>query len=192
MENKSKNYMKLQKIAKLGEILSKVAFVCSVISVCGCIAGIFGNLIGIDKVLKVGGVTIHGLLSGFGIYDAKSINVTLAAWLIVCIGEVVLSKFSQIYFRNILAEGTPFTQMGAGELRRLGIMTMLIPTGCVVLAEIIQGIVTGFMDVTADAWMDLNFDNETSIMLGAMFIVGSFLCEYGAEKCEENNQLTQK
>lgn len=184
MENKSKNCIKLQKIAKLGEILSKVAFIFSIISVCGCIVGIFSNAIGIDKAFKIGGVTIYGLLSGSGVYNVKSISVVLTAWLIVCVGKVVLSKFSEIYFRNTLAKGTPFTQMGAKELRILGIMIMTIPTGCVVLAEIVQGIMTGFMDVATEAWMDLNFDNETSIMLGAMFVVGSLLCEYGAEMKE--------
>lgn len=56
-----------------------------------------------------------------------------------------------------------------------------------VLAEIVQGIMTGFMSVSIDAWSDLNFDNEASVVLGIMFIIGSFLCGYGAEKCEENN-----
>ena len=187
MGNKSKNIKILQKIAKLGKILSKVAFVFSVIGICGCIVGILSNVIGGGKVFKLGGVAIYGLLSGFNAYNVKSISAILTAWLIICVGEAVLSKFSEIYFRNILTEGTPFTQMGARELRRLGIMTIVIPTGCVVLAEIVQGIMTGFMNVSIDAWSDLNFDNEASVVLGIMFIIGSFLCGYGAEKCEENN-----
>ena len=187
MENKSKNYKILQKIAKIGKILSKVAFVFSVIGICGCIVGILSNVIGSGKVFKIGGVTIHGILSDFNAYNVKSISAILTAWLIICVGEAVLSKFSEIYFRNTLTEGTPFTQMGARELRRLGIMTMVIPTGCMVLAEIVQGIMTGFMNVTTDAWRNLNFDNEGSVVVGVMFIIGSFLCGYGAEKCEENN-----
>ena len=41
--------------------------------------------------------------------------------------------------------GTPFTQVEAGELRRLGILTMVIPTECAVGAEVVQGILTGFI-----------------------------------------------
>ena len=41
--------------------------------------------------------------------------------------------------------GTPFTQVGVRELRRLGILTMVIPTGCAVGAEVVQGILTGFI-----------------------------------------------
>lgn len=185
MENKSKNYKILQKIAKIGKILSKVAFVFSVIGICGCIVGILSNVTESGKIFKIGGVTIHSLLSEFGAYNVKSISAMLIAWLIICVGEAVLSKFSEIYFRNTLTEGTPFTQEGAGELRRLGIMTIVIPTGCMVSAEIVQGIMTGFMNVITDVRLDLNFDNEASVALGIMFIIGSFLCGYGAEMKED-------
>jgi|GEM_PF-7115463 len=33
---------------------------------------------------------------------------------------------------------------------------------------------TGFMNVTADGWSDLNFDNEASVIVGVMFIACSF------------------
>ena len=38
MENQSKNYKIVQKLAKIGKILSKVAFVFSIIGICGCLA----------------------------------------------------------------------------------------------------------------------------------------------------------
>lgn len=60
-------------------------------------------------------------------------------------------------------------------------MSIAIPTGCVVLAEIVQGIMNGFMNVTADGGTDLSFANEASIIVGVMFIACSFLCGYGAE-----------
>ena len=77
--------------------------------------------------------------------------------------------------------GTPFTQVGVRELRRLGILTMVIPTECAVGAEVVQGILTGFMNVSIDGWMEFNFDNESSVVVGVMLIVGSFVCGYGAE-----------
>lgn len=190
MEHKSKNYKILQTIAQIGRILSKVAFVFSVIGICGCIVELLSNVFGNGGVFKIGGVTIYGLLTDFNAYNVKSISATLVAWMVVCAGEAVLAKFAELYFRNTLASGTPFTQAGARELRRLGIMTMVIPTGCTVLAEIIQGIMTGFMKVTADGCADLNFDNEASVVVGVMFIVGSFICGYGAEMLEEKN-ITQ-
>ena len=181
MENKSKNYKILQTIAKIGKILSKVAFVFSIIGICGCFVGLLSNVLGSGKVFKIGGVTIYGLLAEFDAYNVKSISATLVAWLIVCIGQAVLAKYAELYFRNALMAGTPFTQVGARELRRLGILTMVIPTGCAVVAEVVQGILTGFMNISVDGWMEFNFDNESSVVVGVMLIVASFLCGYGAE-----------
>lgn len=185
MKNKSKNYKILQMIAKIGKILSKVAFMFSIIGICGCFVGLLSNVFGSGKVFKIGGVTIYGLLADFDAYNVKSISATLVAWLIVCIGQAVLAKFAELYFRNAEASGTPFTHMGARDLRRLGILMMVIPTGCAILAEIVQGIMTGFMNVMADGWSDLNFDNEASVIVGVMFIACSFLCGYGAELLEK-------
>lgn len=187
MENKSKNYEILQIIAKIGRILSTVAFVFSIIGISGCFLGWISTSLGSDGLFKIEGITIHGLLSDLDDSNGKSVGATLAAWLIICAGQAVLAKFAEIYFRNVLAAGTPFTQSGAGELRRLGIMTMIIPTGCAVLGEILQEIIAGFMNVTAGGWEELNFDNEASVVVGVMFLVGSFLCGYGAEMSAENN-----
>lgn len=187
MENKSKNYKILQTIAKIGKILSKVAFVFSIIGICGCFVGLLSNVFGSGKIFKIGGVAIYGLLADFDADNVKSISATLVAWLIVCIGQAVLAKFAELYFHNALMAGTPFTQVRAIELRRLGILMMVIPTGCAVLAEIVQGIMTGFMNVMADGWSDLNFDNEASVIVGVMFIACSFLCAYGAELLEKKN-----
>ena len=192
MENKSKNYKILQTIAKIGKILSKVAFVFSIIGICGCFVGLFSNVFGSGKVFKIGGVTIYGLLADFDAYNVRSISTTLVACLIVCIGQAVLAKFAEFYFRNAEASGTPFTHIGARELRRLGILMIVIPTGCAVLAEIVQGIMIGFMNVMADKWSDLNFDNEASIIVGIMFIVGSFICGYGAEVLESRNKAQEQ
>ena len=187
MENKSKNYKIIQTIAKIGKILSKVAFVFSIIGICGCFVGLLSNVFGSGKVFKIGGVTIYGLLADFDAYNVKSISATLVAWMIICVGEAVLAKFAEFYFRNVLTAETPFTQAGARELRRLGIVAIAIPTGCVVLAEIVHGIMTGFMNAVADGWSDVSFGNEASVIMGVMFIVCSFLCGYGAELLEEKD-----
>ena len=187
MENKSKNYIVLQKIVKLGKVFSKVAFVFSIIGICGCIIGLLSNLLGNGQILKIGGVTIYGLLAEFNADNGNSTRATLMAWLIVCVGQAILAKFAELYFCHVETSGTPFTHTGAWELRRLGIMMIMIPTGCVALAEIVQGTMEGFMNVTSDGWSDLNFDNEASVIVGVMFIACSFLCGYGAELLEKKN-----
>ena len=175
----------IQKLSKIGRVLSKIAFVFSVIGFCGCIAGLLSLCFGNGSLIKIGGVTLHALISEEYGYNIKSIGAALSGWLVVCAGEAVLARFAEVYFKNELNAGTPFTLAGARELLRLGILTLAIPTGCAVAGSIVEGIIAGFMKVEQAAAMDVYFDNESSIVLGIMFILGSLLCQYGAELREE-------
>ena len=53
----------IQKLSSLGSILSKIAFVLSVVGFCGCIAGLIGLCFGSDAVLKLGDIRLHGLIA---------------------------------------------------------------------------------------------------------------------------------
>lgn len=154
-------------------------FIFSVIGFCGCIAGILGMWLGSGAPLKLGGVSLHGLIAGtFG--GAKSVIAALSGGLVVCTGEAVLAKFAQGYFENELKAGTPFTVAGAKELLRLGILTAAVPTGCAIVGSIVEGIAAGFLK-TEKAAAELHIDDEASIVLGIMFLFGALLCRYGAE-----------
>lgn len=54
----------LQKLSKLGKILSKITFVFAVIGFVGCIVGIASAQFGSGPILKLGGVTLYGLIPG--------------------------------------------------------------------------------------------------------------------------------
>lgn len=181
-----KSLQTIQKFSKIGKILSKMAFIFSVIGFCGCIAGILSMSLGNGSLIKLGGVTLHKLISEEYGYNIKSITATLSGWLVVCAGEAVLAKFAEVYFRNELKAETPFTLAGAKELLRLGILTIAIPTGCAVAGSIVEGVIVGFMKVEKSAAMDIYFDNEASIVLGIMFILGALLCRCGAERMEND------
>ena len=176
-----KSLSTIQRLSKIGKVLSKIAFIFSVIGFCGCIAGLLSLSFGNGSLIKIGGVTLHGLIPKEYGYNIKSITAVLSGWLIVCAGEAVLAKFAETYFKNELKTETPFTMVGAKELLRLGILTLAIPTGCAVIGSIVEGMIAGFMKVEKAAAMDLCFDNEAGIVLGIMFILGSLLCRYGAE-----------
>ena len=52
----------IQKLSKIGRTLSKIAFIFSVIGVCGCIVGLLSLRLGSGGLLRLGGVTLHGLI----------------------------------------------------------------------------------------------------------------------------------
>mgnify|MGYP004667893927 CR=1 FL=1 len=177
----------IQKLFKIGKILSKIAFIMSVIGFCGCIVGIISLSFGNGGLIKIGGVTLHNLVNSDYGYNIKSITATLSGWLIVCAGEAVPAKFAELYFKNELKAGTPFTAEGAKEIKRLGILTLTIPVGCAVTGSIIEEIIAGFLKIEKAAALDMYFDNEPNIVLGVMFIITSLLCSYGAELIEDKN-----
>ena len=126
----------IQRFSRLGRTLSKAAFVLAVIGFCGCVLGLFSLALGSDGAIHWGGVTIHGVLTG--VEELGSVRAVLAGWLILCAGEAVLAKFAERYFRNELTAGTPFTLAGAGELRRLGILSLVLPAGCAAAACLVR------------------------------------------------------
>ena len=179
-----KSLKTIQTLSKIGKILSKIAFIFSVIGFGGCIVGLVSISFDNGSVAKWGGVTIHGILDGFDEYNIKSIAAVLFGWMIVCAGEAVLAKFAEVYFKNELKAGTPFTAAGAKEMQRLGILTIAIPIGCAVVSTIAEGIIAGFMNVKNAAFTDMYFNNGASIALGVMFIFIALICRYGAELVE--------
>ena len=98
----------------------------------------------------------------------------------ICAGEAVLAKFAEHYFKRELTDGTPFNLGGAKELMRLGILTICIPLGTQIIAEIVYAV----MEQTMQGVTPLQLDNTGSVTLGIMFIVMSLICRYGAELCE--------
>lgn len=130
----------IQKLSSLGSILSKIAFILSVVGFCG--------------------------------------------WVFVCAGKAVLAKFAECYFKNELRAETPFTLAGAKELQRLGILALAIPLGSSLLGSIAEGLAAGLLNTETATAAELYFDNEASLVLGLMFLLGSLLCRYGAEQKE--------
>mgnify|MGYP005777501451 FL=1 len=174
----------IQTLSKIGKVLSKIVFIFSVIGFCGCIAGLIGLCFENGDFIKIGGVTLHGLISENLGFDVKNVSAILSEGLIIYAGEAVLAKFAELYFKNELKAGTPFTLAGAKELLRLGILSLAISTGCAMVGSIVEGIVAGLIKAEETAAIDIHFDNSSNIALGVMFIVVSLLCRYGAELWE--------
>jgi len=178
-----KNTLKtIQTFSKVGKILSKIAFVFSVIGFCGCVAGLLCAALGGDSALTFDGITIHGLLSGIEGMSRRGVCAYLAGRMILCAGEAVAAWFAGRFFTHELEAGTPFTHDGARELLRLGILTAAVAVGCTALGEIVAEIVAGEEAVAGN----LGFSCASSIALGVMFAGMSLLCRLGAEQKEQN------
>lgn len=172
----------IQTLAKIGKVLSCIAFIFACIGFGGSVVGALSAAFGGGFAIKLGGVTIYDLFGGARYSELEGVCAALLGWMIVCAGEAVVAKFAELYFKRELAAGTPFTLSGAKELTRLGILTLAVPTGCAVLAAVVSGIAASFL--RAGEAMDVHFDNGASIAFGVMFLAVALLCRLGAEQTQ--------
>lgn len=166
----------IQTISKVAKVISKIVFILCIIGCAGCILGIV-SLAVIPDGFKVGEVTLHSIIEDNAEMNMGTMYTSMAMAIFICAGEAVLAKFAELYFKNELKAGTPFTLDGAKELMRLGILTVCIPIG----AQIIAGIVGSIMVTLFNDAVKNSFELSGSVGLGVMFIVMSLLCRYGAE-----------
>lgn len=172
-----KSLKTIQTLSKIGKILSKIIYICSIIGAVGCAVGMASLPFADTGIIKIGGVTIHGLIVNRAGIELESLYPLMSGALIICVGEAVTAKFAEKYFSHELAAETPFTTDGAKELLRLGILTICVPLGALIIAQIVSGVIAEIIGC-GEAF---KLDGGDSVTLGVMFIVTSVLCGYGAE-----------
>lgn len=178
----------IQKLCKLGKILSKIICICCIVGFCGCLVGVAAMAVGTTGALKLGGVTLHSLLETSGGVTAGTIWAAIAMGLILCTGEYIVAKMACRYFDHELAAGTPFTEEGANEMLHLGISVIWIPIVATVLAQVACGIIDGLLSgVKAIELMGVD-----SVALGVMFIFTSLFCRAAAQQLHPQPQLPEE
>ncbi|MBQ7596608.1 MAG: hypothetical protein IJU45_08090 [Clostridia bacterium] len=174
----------IQTISKVGKIISKIVYICCIVGFCLCIVGIISLAAG-APTFKLGGVTIESFLQDKADMSPGTLYASLITGAIICAGEGILAKFAEGYFKKELEDGTPFTLDGAKELMRLGILSVAVPAGIQLAANIAQKIVAKMFTDTVPP----DFDAAVSITVGALVIIMSLICRYGAEQNEEKSSL---
>lgn len=177
----------IQVLNKIGKVLSKIAFICGIVGAVGCLLGIVSLAMGMTDALKIGGVTIHGLVANETGMSTNEMIFAMTEGMIACIAETVLAGFAGSYFKNELNAGTPFTIDGSKEMMRLGILCIALPIGASIISAIVNGIMSAFMSGT---W-DESWNNDGDVSLGIMFIVMSVILKYGAEVEAEHKKTSQ-
>lgn len=177
----------IQVISKIAKIISKIGFIFCIVGASMCFCGIFAAAIGTDNIISIGNVTIKGIFENNSEISMNSIYAGMVVSCIMCIIGAILCKFSELYFKHELDDGTPFTIKGAMEIRRLGILNIALSLGGVILTSIIHEIMSHFMsDIEA-----LNLDVGSSVDIGIMFIIMSLIFKYGAEIISEKKQKNE-
>lgn len=175
-----KSLQTIQKLSKIGKILSKIVFIFCVVGFCLCLAGIISLAVG-APMLQIGDVTLHGLIEQETDITVNTMYAAMAAAAVFCLGEAILSRFAVHYFNRELEDGTPFTFGGAKELKRLGILAICIPIGTSIVAHIVYAV----LEQVLEGVSKMDISSTGSVSLGIMMIVTAVICKYGAEVTAE-------
>ena len=183
----SKTLSTIQIFAKIGKILSTIAFVFCIIGTAGCAIGLvcYGTFEG----MMLGGIKISGVIADLGDMPMSdgTVYTAMLVGLICCIGGIVLSWKYVSYFKHELAVGTPFTFEGAKEMFRLGLYGVFVPIITITVADIAYAI----MDIYFDNIGNSEMGDFASVGTGIVFLGVSFLCKYGAELLEKKESEDQ-
>ena len=106
---------------------------------------------------------------------------TLIADAVACAISGLLLWFAHSYLTHELADGTPFTDNGATELRRLGVLTIVLPLA----GLIVRAIPYAAFDMSAP----YGLDNASSVILGVVLIIASVVFRYGAELAHPGEEM---
>lgn len=183
----SKTLNTIQIFAKIGKILSNIAFVFCIIGAAGCAIGLvcYKTFEG----MMLGGIKISGVIADFGDIPMSdgTVYTSMIVGLICCVGGIVLTSRYLSYFKHELVAGTPFTFEGAKEMFRLGLYGVFVPIITITVSDIAYAI----MDIYFDNIGNLEMGDFVSVGTGIVFLGVSFLCKYGAELSEKKEAEDQ-
>lgn len=168
---------RIQKTFHVFQILTKIAYVFSIVGAVFCAVGAlcaFSWYTG-GQVFSLFGEPVTIFSSGKGMNEMLAV---LLADFIMITSEAILLSFANRYLKAEQAEGTPFSEAGAEQLKRLGIRCIWLPIVAMVVASVIG---VSFNVDRLDA-----YSNLPSLATGIVLILASMIFRYGAaleEKC---------
>ena len=172
----------VQKLAKLGKFLSKLAYIISMIGAIGSLVGIvLLATMGKDAIV-VSGDTLKEMGEEIENLSMPMLYASCGVALAFSAAEAVIARLAVNYFTHELEDGTPFTQRGAKELMRLGIIDIAVSFG----VSLVSGIAVSVMAQKYSELEQLD-NNGMSFSVGIAMIVVALLCRLGAELTEGKN-----
>ena len=175
-----KSLQTVQKTFRVFQVLTKIAFIFSVVGASICAVGALCAVTWYNggEVFSLFGEPVTIFASG------KGLNQTLAVLLsdlVYLTADAILLAFAGRYFKVEQAEGTPFTENGANLIRKLGIRCIWMPIVAIVMASVIT--------VCLGAERRGDISNLPSVVTGIVLILASVIFRYGAELEKQNRSL---
>ncbi len=167
----------IQKTCKVFKTLTRIAMILSYIwagtTLVGLLCAVAWRTGG-----SVIGVSVESALKLTQAAGLEQMTAILLGDFIFALTDGFLFFFAHRYFKQELADGTPFTAAGAEQVKSLGIKTIVMP----LVAIIISAVIYDCFDVTRPG----SWDNGAAVVLGIALILFSLVLRHGSELRESS------
>lgn len=174
-----KTLMSIQKTYKVFKTLAKIAMILSFIWAGTLLLGVLGGIVW-QSGGNIVGVTVEDALKLTQTGAVLQMIGVLLGDFVPALTDGLLFLFALRYFKQELADGTPFTMAGADQVKNLGIKTIVMPLVAIILSAVIYEC---FGVTRLGDW-----DNGSAVVLGIALILFSLILRHGAELREENEK----
>lgn len=167
-----KTLQTIQNTFRVFQILTKIAFIFSVVgaSICALGAACAMTWFNGGHVFSLFGQPIPAFAEGVDLQRAYAVLLSDMVYLTT---DAILLGFAGQYFKVEQAESTPFTESGANRIRKLGIRCIWMP----IVAVVIASVITVCLGVERGG----DVSNLPSVVTGIVLILASLIFRYGAE-----------
>lgn len=169
----------IQKTCKVFKTLAKIAMILSFIwagiAMAGLLCGIAWRTGG-----SVMGISVQNALELTQAAGLEQMVGALLADFVFALTDGLLFFFAYRYFKQELADETPFTAVGAKQMKDLGIKIIVMP----LVAVIISAVIYECFNLTRPG----DWGNGTAVVLGIALILFSLVLRHGAEQREEKRE----
>lgn len=175
-----KSLQTIQKAFRVFQILTKIAFISSIMGASICAVGALCSVVWYTggQVFSLFGEPIAFYV---GREDMNQTMAVLLSDLVHLTTDAILLSFAGRYFKTEQADGTPFTESGANLIKKLGIRCIWMP----IVALVIASVITVCLGVERGG----DVSNLPSVVTGIVLILASLIFRYGAELQEQNGFL---
>lgn len=158
---------KVQKASKILYILTTIAYVCSIIVLVFSAIGIVFVACFWQKPDVTNALAILGINMGLG----QALCYCICSF-VECGFSIAVCYYVKNFYKFELAQGNPFDKPVAKQLKKVGIVHIVLP--------LISFIVTTIL-LLCFGLAEFRFFSSSNILLGIVYLVVSLVLNYGAE-----------
>ena len=173
----------IRTLSNIGRVLSKIIFIICCVSGGLLLVSILCLALGLTGTHSFMGIEMSAIIETEAGMPLGNVYGVLASGICILAAEAVLCKFAERYFKHELAAGTPFTLAGAKEMKRLGILAIVLPLA----GQVASAIALSTAEVMTGVSEGMEVPGEISLSMGIIFLVMAVVLRYGAELLEVKN-----